>query len=139
MSADFCPARFQPWNPRWFDFYASRIAEVSNTQIATDAESTQIRFSLFNLFQARRRDRESVLDAAREARRRRRIPCRQSEVVRRGTDLGLGKSRLREWRSHTGGKTRGLAWPVLAQIVSVRAVAHDRESALLRERHEPVP
>src|SRR5207249_4279 len=139
MYADFSPTRFQPWNPRRFDFYASKVAEVSNTQISTDAESTQIRFSLFNLFQARRRDRESVLHAAREARRRRRIPCRQSEVARRGTDLRLGESHLREWRSHTGAKTRGLAWPVFAQIVGVRAIAHDCESALPRERHEAVP
>jgi len=123
MYADFSPTRFQPWNPRRFDFYASKVAEVSNTQISTDAESTQIRFSLFNLFQARRRDRESVLHAAREARRRRRIPCRQSEVARRGTDLRLGESHLREWRSHTGAKTRGLAWPVFAQIVGAPARA----------------
>src|SRR3989442_1479432 len=76
----------------------SRLTATSSNVFQRRAQLWLSRLlDLLDLPQMRRRDRESVLDTARETRRRGRIPCRQPELARRGADLRLRESHFGEW------------------------------------------
>src|SRR5262249_47623678 len=61
------------------DLDARRVSRVAHPQIAPDALRTEIRLRLLDLLQTGRRDRQTVLNAARETGRRGRVPVRQAE------------------------------------------------------------
>src|SRR2546422_2245067 len=97
MIGDRRAPRLDPRNPGRLDFDARNLAVMPEPQVPRDTELAEKRLALLDLPQMRRRDRESVLDTARETRRRGRIPRRQPELARRSADLRLRESHFGEW------------------------------------------
>src|SRR5205085_12071316 len=114
-------------------------AVMAHAQIAADAELAQEGLTALHLLEARRSDRQAVLDPAGQTGCGRRVPGRETELARRRANLSLGKARFGERRPHTGGDSRRLPRTVLVHIIGIRPVADDRQPALTRERDEPVP
>src|SRR5207253_10435320 len=67
------------------------------------------------------------------------IPYRKPELARGMPDIRLRQPRLGERRTHARRLPGGVPGTMLAQVVRVRAVAHDGEPAAPRRRDEPAP
>src|SRR5262245_16883816 len=98
------------------------VTPVTYPQIALNAQTSKIRFGRFDLTESLRRNFQSILDPARKAGRRGRIPDRKAQISRRGADHGLGPAQFRQWRADRTLRCRLETGPVLSQVISVGAV-----------------
>src|SRR2546426_12025084 len=94
--------RRAPGNPFGVHFDAGGFATMAHTQVAGDPHAPQQRLPVLDLAQPARRDGNPVLHATRQTGRRGCVPVREAERLRDRAYVGLGETRLGEWRADSG-------------------------------------
>ena len=126
-------------DPLRLDLDAREITVMANPQVPLDAEPAQVGFGGLDLAQVSRRDRQTVRHTRRETRRGGGVPVGQAQIPGQIAHILFGQAGFRERRADRGGRPRGPAGPVFAQVVGVGAVADDGEPACPRFWNEPAP
>src|SRR5690349_19215210 len=112
---------------------------VPDSQVAGYAVRAEVRLRLLHLRQALRRDPDAVRHPARETRSRGRVRYGHSQLARRTPYVCFCKSGFSERRADARRAARGVPGTMLAEIVGVGAVTHDREAPGTRLGDEPAP
>ena len=101
-----------------------------------EAEPVEDLLRLLDLPQLLVRDFGVIRNPRRQARRGGLVPRRHAGPARQRADLGFGQAHFVERAAHAEFLRRLTPRPVVAAIVRVVAVEHDRESAVARERRQ---
>src|SRR5256886_3575165 len=129
----------EPGDPARLHLNARALTVVAQAQIPRDAQLTQVRLALLHLGEPPWRDRDPVRHAAREARRRGRVPDGEPQRARSRAHVRLGKAHFGERGVDTRSYASGVPRPVLPQVVRVGAVAHDGQAPGVRLWNQPAP
>src|SRR5581483_8571652 len=120
----------------WLDLNAGKVAVMTHAHLLNSEPSNES-FSAIHLRQRLQRDRRAVRNSGRKARERGLVPGWQTQLARQVANLGFGKLRLDERRTHAMLNRGGAPWASILQVIEIKSVQDGFNSLLRRECFYP--